>query len=150
MSPQGPGGAYAGSANYLAATSQPKTITVIYRWDGFLQPINDTAHQGGFESFFKLGSTVPAKFQLKKTDGTAMQAGALPVFNRSTTPVSCDTQLAPEVLATDAGFAGSTFRWDGSTQYIYNWSTKGLKAGEYRIYATLDDGSKQYVDICLQ
>jgi hypothetical protein len=63
--------------------------------------------------------------------------------------VSCDTQIAPEAHGTDAGFTGSTFRWD-SGQYIYNWSTKGLKAGEYRIYATLDDGSKQYVDICLQ
>ena len=63
--------------------------------------------------------------------------------------MSCDTQIAAELLDTDVGFTGSTFRWD-TGQYIYNWSTKGLKAGEYRIYATLDDGSKQYVDICLQ
>ena len=139
---------FAGNPNYTAA-SKTKTVGVLYRWDGFLQPINDTAHQGGFESFFKLGSTVPAKFQLKKADGTVVQAGVLPTFSRSTTPVSCDTQIAPEALGTDAGFTGSTFRWD-SGQYIYNWSTKGLKAGEYRIYATLEDGSKQYVDICLQ
>jgi hypothetical protein len=38
----------------------------------------------------------------------------------------------------------------GGQQYIYNWGTKGLAAGEYRIYAGLDDGSKQYVDICLR
>jgi hypothetical protein len=142
---------YGGSANYTTATSKPKTVTVLYRFDGFLQPINDTAHQGGFESSFKLGSTVPAKFQLKKADGTVVQAGALPVFSRSTNPVSCDTQIAPETLDSDAGFTGSTFRWDTTAQqYIYNWSTKGLKAGEYRIYAALDDGAKQYVDICLQ
>jgi hypothetical protein len=139
---------FAGNSNYTAA-SKTKTVGVLYRWDGFLQPINDTAHQGGFESFFKLGSTVPAKFQLKKADGTVVQAGTLPTFSRSTAPVSCDTQIAPELLDSDVGFTGSTFRWD-SGQYIYNWSTKGLKAGEYRIYATLDDGSKQYVDICLQ
>ena len=42
----------------------------------------------------------------------------------------------------------STYAWDGS-QYHYNWSTKGLTAGEYRIYANLADGTKQYVDICL-
>jgi hypothetical protein len=41
-----------------------------------------------------------------------------------------------------------TYAWDGS-QYHYNWSTKGLTAGEYRIYANLADGTKQYVDICL-
>jgi hypothetical protein len=141
---------FAGNANYIAA-NKTKTVSGLYRWDGFLQPINDTAHQGLFESSFKLGSTIPAKFQLKKADGTTVQAGALPVFSRSTTPVSCDTQIAPEVLDTDAAFSGSTFRWDTTAQqYIYNWSTKGLKAGEYRIYATLDDGSKQYVDICLQ
>jgi hypothetical protein len=139
---------FAGNSNYTAA-SKTKTVSGLYRWDGFLQPINDTAHQGGFESFFKLGSTVPAKFQLKKADGTIVQAGALPTFSRSTTPVSCDTQIAAELLDTDAAFTGSTFRWDGG-QYIYNWSTKGLAAGEYRIYATLDDGSKQYVDICLR
>lgn len=141
---------FAGTSNYTAA-SKTKTVGVLYRWDGFLQPINDTAHQGGFESFFKLGSTIPAKFQLKKADGTVVQAGALPTFSRSTTPVTCDTQIAPETLDTDTAFTGSTFRWDSSAQqYIYNWSTKGLKAGEYRIYAMLDDGSKQYVDICLQ
>jgi hypothetical protein len=140
---------YAGGANYLPA-SKLKTVSVLYRWDGFLQPINDTAHQGLFESSFKLGSTIPAKFQLKKADGTIVQAGALPVFSRSTTPVSCDLQIAPETLDTDTAFNGSTFRWDATAQqYIYNWSTKGLKSGEYRIYATLDDGSKQYVDICL-
>jgi hypothetical protein len=140
--------AFAGNSNYTAA-SKTKTVGVLYRWDGFLQPINDTAHQGGFESFFKLGSTVPAKFQLKKADGTVVQAGTLPTFSRSTAPVSCDTQIAPELLDSEVAFTGSTFRWD-SGQYIYNWSTKGLKAGEYRIFATLDDGSKQYVDICLQ
>ena len=133
------------------AASKTKTVSGLYRWDGFLQPINDTAHQGGFESFFKLGSTIPAKFQLKKADGTIVQAGALPTFSRSTTPVSCDTQIAPESLDPESAFTGSTFRLDsGGQQYIYNWSTKGLAAGEYRIYATLDDGSKQYVDICLR
>ena len=141
---------FAGNANYLPA-SKTKTVSVLYRWDGFLQPINDTAHQGLFESSFKLGSTIPAKFQLKKADGGIVQAGVLPVFSRSTTPVACDTQIAPEGLDTDSAFSGSTFRWDATAQqYIYNWSTKGLRAGEYRIYAALDDGSRQYVDICLQ
>ena len=40
------------------------------------------------------------------------------------------------------------YSWNGS-QYHYNWSTKGLTAGEYRIYANLADGTKRYVDICL-
>ena len=45
------------------------TYKVVYRFDGFLQPINDTAHQVGTStSVFKAGSTVPAKLQLKKAD----------------------------------------------------------------------------------
>ena len=40
-----------------------------------------------------------------------------------------------EAVTPDAG----DVRWDGS-QYHYNWSTKGLTAGEYRIYANLADG----------
>ena len=141
---------FTGSPNYKPA-STPKTVTATYRWDGFLQPINDTAHQGGFESFFKLGSAVPTKFQLKKADGTVVQASAAPTFSRSAAPVSCDTQVAPENLDADTGSSGSSFRWDATAQqYIYNWSTKGLRAGEYRVYSSLDDGTKQFVDICLQ
>ena len=49
------------------------------------------------------------------------------------------------VLAPDAG---ANYQWEGG-QYHYNWSTKGLTAGEYRIYANLADGTKPYVDICL-
>jgi len=59
-------------------TTQTGSYKVIYRWDGFLQPINDTAHQTDQNfSVFKAGSTVPAKFQLKKADGTVVQANSL-------------------------------------------------------------------------
>ena len=44
--------------------------------------------------------------------------------------------------------AGANYQWQGG-QYHYNWSTKGLTAGEYRIYANLADGTARYVDICL-
>ena len=55
------------------------TFKVIYRFDGFLQPINDTAHQiGTTTSIFKAGSTVPAKFQVKKSDGTRRPSGHRP------------------------------------------------------------------------
>jgi alpha-tubulin suppressor-like RCC1 family protein len=71
---------------------------VIYRFDGFLQPINDTSHSlvcgaGCVTSIFKGGSTVPAKFQLKKADGTIIQASSLPQWltpakgNPTTVPI---------------------------------------------------------------
>ena len=55
------------------------TYTVTYRFDGFLQPINDTAHQVGVStSMFKAGSTVPVKFQLKNAAGTVVQPASAP------------------------------------------------------------------------
>ena len=119
------------------------------RWDGFLQPINDTAHQINVgQSKFKLGQTIPAKFVLKNALGVVVQQVGNPTFSRSANLGACDpTAVAdtPELVSPDGG---STFNWDGS-QYHYNWSTKGLTSGEYRIYANLADGTKRYVDICL-
>ena len=88
------------------------------------------------------GSTVPAKFQLKVSGGTVVQAATTPTFTRSASLGACDPQTGGETVDSDSGFTGSIFRWDGTAQqYIYNWSTKGLNAGEYRIFAVLDDGT---------
>src|SRR5215213_210650 len=47
---------------------------VLYAWSGFLQPINDTAHDlGKGVSVFKGGSTVPVKFQLRNAAGQVVQ-----------------------------------------------------------------------------
>jgi hypothetical protein len=124
--------------------------TVVFRWDGFLQPINDTAHTGLYESKFKLGSTVPVKFQLKDVNGAAVQQATTPTFTRSANRGSCDTATTTEEYIADPAFTGTGFRWDStSQQYIFNWSTKGLTGGEYRIYANLGDTTNHYVDICL-
>ena len=57
------------------------TYGVTYRFDGFLQPINDTAHQiGTSTSVFKAGSTVPVKFQLKNAAGSVVQSATAPVW----------------------------------------------------------------------
>ncbi|HZB23038.1 MAG TPA: PxKF domain-containing protein, partial [Gaiellaceae bacterium] len=140
---------YAGSANYNAA-SATKTVQVVFRWDGFLQPINDTAHQTGLaESRFRLGQTIPAKFVLKDASGAVVQQSPNPTFSHSNRLGSCDVFVADETITeVVTPNAGNTFAWSGS-QYHYNWSTKGLQAGEYRIYANLADGTRRYVDICL-
>src|SRR5213079_3360728 len=101
--------------NYKFDTAKTATLKVGYRWDGFLQPINDTAHQIGLtESLFKLGSTVPVKFQLKNAAGTIVQAATLPVFSRSAFQGACDSSTSTEGLDSDPGFAGSAFRWDST------------------------------------
>ena len=126
------------------------TFTVIYRFDGFLQPINDTAHQVGTStSVFKAGSTIPVKFQLKRADGTVVQAAGAPAW---LTPVKGSTTGAPvdESVYTASADSGSSYRYDSTAaQYIYNWKT-GTGGNYWRIGVALDDGQTYYVNIGLK
>jgi hypothetical protein len=128
------------------------TYRVVYRWDGFLQPVNDTAHQVGTStSIFKGGSTVPMKFQLKTAAGAIVQANVLSTW---LTPVKGSTVAAPvdESVYSDTGSAGGTYAWDSTgQQYQYNWSTKGVAAGfYYRVGVRLDDGQTYDVNVGLR
>ena len=121
-----------------------------YNWAGFRQPINDTAHTGLYESKFKRGSSIPVKFQITDDAGVPIQLAADPTFQRSANRGTCDSATASEPSPDGTSTAGTSYRWDAEgQQYIYNFSTKGLTVGEYRIWANLDDGSHHYVDICL-
>jgi hypothetical protein len=125
---------------------------VVYRFDGFLQPINDTAHQVGTStSVFKAGSTVPVKFQLKRADGSAVAAVEPPMWE---SPAKGGPTTAPldEALYGAGGDTTSTFRWDGSErQYQYNWGTAKADQGYYRrIGVRLDDGQTYFVNVGLR
>ena len=138
------------SANY-AITYVAGSLSILYRWDGYLQPINDTAHMVGVsESKFKFGQTIPVKFTVKKADGTVVQqVGANPTFSYGYLSATCDFSVTSESVPADTPTSGPVFDWDGS-KYQYNWSTKGLtKQGEYRIFANLADGTRRHVDVCL-
>jgi alpha-tubulin suppressor-like RCC1 family protein len=129
---------------------------VIYRFDGFLQPINDTGHAqvcgaGCVTSIFKGGSTIPVKFQLKQADGTIVQAGSLPQWS---TPQKGSPTIAAidESSYSDPATSGDSYLWDSTAQqYSYKWSTKSLAIGYYyRIYVTLDDDQTYTVDVGLR
>ncbi len=128
---------------YDITTFVAGTLTTTYRFDGFLQPINDTTYNPTQNlSVFKGGSTVPVKFQLKNVTGTPLQSTSAPLWltPQQLSPLSTTVS---ELLYTDSATTGSTFRFDtASQQYIYNWSTKGLTTGYwYRLSAQLDDGT---------
>jgi hypothetical protein len=142
--------------NYSVTLNQA-TLTVLYRFDGFLQPINDTAHTQMCGSpcplsVFKAGSTVPVKFVLKDVNGNVLVPGAnafMPVWmvpqDHGTT-----SALIDESTFTDTPTPGSTFTWDGS-QYHFNWKTSVSMAGHiYVIGAILDDGEVVTVNIGLK
>ena len=71
-------GTLTAGGNY-ALTFVGSTLKIVYRWDGFLQPINDTAHQTGVQqSKFKLGQTIPAKFVIKNAAGAVVKQAIEP------------------------------------------------------------------------
>ena len=115
------------------------TVNVTYSWAGFLQPINADG-----TSVFKLGSTVPVKFQL--TGASAGTANA--VAKLSYTKIGNGAGTVNEALSTAAADAGNTFRYDAtSSQYIFNWSTKGLTSGSYQLKVDLGDGVSRTVNL---
>ncbi|WP_159600654.1 OmpL47-type beta-barrel domain-containing protein [Agromyces humi] len=124
------------------------TYRVIYRFDGFLQPINDTAHQVGTStSVFKGGSTIPVKLQLKNAGGTLVQANAAPVWLTPAKGASMSLPVDESTYAVAAD-SGSTYRAEGS-QYGYNWKTPS-GGNYYRVGVRLDDGQTYFVNIGLR
>jgi hypothetical protein len=126
------------------------TFSVVYRFGGFLQPINDTAHDiGSSTSIFKAGSTVPVKFQLLRKDGTVVQAASAPEW---LTPVKGSSTSAPvdESAYAASPDSGTTYRYDTTAQqYIYNWKS-GSGGNYWRIGVRLDDGQTYFVNIGLR
>ncbi|HVL60855.1 MAG TPA: PxKF domain-containing protein, partial [Microbacterium sp.] len=145
-------GTFTYTARATDAAGNTSTTTgsyrVIYRFDGFLQPINDTAHQVGMStSVFKGGSTIPVKLQLKNASGALVQANVAPGW---LTPARGASMSLPvdESLYAAAADSGNTYRIEGF-QYGYNWKTPS-GGYYYRIGVTLDDGQTYYVNIGLR
>jgi hypothetical protein len=137
------------AGNRAVATA---SYSVIYGFGGFLQPVNDTAHQVGVAtSVFKAGSTVPLKLQLTNASGAPVAANTPPVF---LTPAkgSSTNAAVDEALYGDAVTSGTSYKWDSaSRQYSYNWGTAKTAANYYwRVGVRLDDGQTYVVNIGLR
>jgi hypothetical protein len=126
------------------------SLTVLYGWNGFLQPVNDTAHQiGVYESKFKLGQTIPMKFDLTDANGATVTQTVNPGFRVSGNLGACDSTAALDTVPTVVPDGAAVYTLTGG-HYQYNWSTKSVTtSGEYRVFAQLADGTNQSVFICL-
>ena len=85
------------------------------------------------QSVFKIGSTVPVKFQLTGASSGITDGNFYLKYIRTG---NGDGQGETEVVATATGNTGTQFRYSEG-QYIYNWSTKGIALGgnyEVRVY----------------
>jgi hypothetical protein len=113
-----------------------------------LQPIDPPNAGGVSASVFKSGSTVPVKFALTdESAGITTLAATLSYARISSGIVGSDI----ETTSTAAATTGNLFRYDAAAgQYIFNWSTKGLKPGTYRLFINLGDGVPHTVDIGLK
>ncbi|MBI4900501.1 MAG: PxKF domain-containing protein, partial [Actinobacteria bacterium] len=132
--------------------SESRTYKVVYGGSfGFAQPINSNG-----TSRFKLGSTVPVKFQLL-CNGQPYSAAVAKLYVKAVdgTP---DAGI-DEAVSTAASTTGNLFRY-GDGQYIFNLSTKAgyvnptgtttpFVSGTYTLTVTLDDGTYRSVDIQL-
>jgi hypothetical protein len=118
-------------------------VLVQYAWSGILQPINSDG-----SSIFKLGRTVPVKFQL--TGASARISNA--VATLSVAKVSSNiTGTYVEAVSTSAATTGNTFRYDSTSgQYIFNLSTSNLSTGTWQLLIDLHDGVARTVVISLR
>jgi uncharacterized delta-60 repeat protein len=121
-----------GSDGTLSAAATV-TIQVAYHFSGFLPPLNSNLA-------FGLNRTIPIKFQLTDVNGTAL------------TSLSAVTSLQVQSVdvhgnALGAPFnptpAGNTGLQSSGGQYLFNWQTKGLNAGYYKLLLRLNDGTIQ-------
>ena len=125
--------------------SRSKSFSALYNFIGFLQP---TLYDGS--RVFKLGSTVPVKFQLTDATGvvvsTAIGTVTVQQFSGSA-PVNDPL----DGVSSGGSNSGDFFRYDStSSQYIFNLSTQPLPTGTWQVQAHLDDGSIHTVMIGLK
>lgn len=128
-------------ANYTSATKSV-SIAVLYNPQAghrFLQPINLPPQA---QSVFKIGSTIPVKFQLFQADGVTPVSTAVATIQVNKVSSGVPSPVNESVVSTVPN-AGISFRYDPtSQQYIFNLSTKSWTSGSYLISGLLDDGSQ--------
>ena len=114
--------------------SHTVTYYVHYIFGGVLPPLKDA-------KAFKLGSTIPVKFQLFDYFGTPIGTAVADLFV---------TGPGPEIQApSTTGF--EEFRYDMTDQqYIFNLDTKPLSEGAWTMRIALDDGTSHTVPFTLR
>lgn len=118
-------------------------VSITYAWSGVLRPLNADG-----TSIFKLGSTMPVKFRFTGDSADITNAVARLYVARVS-----DGVAGEEVEAVSAASAieGNQFRYDPtSEQYIFNWSTRALEMGTYRLRIELGDQTTNTVLVSLR
>lgn len=114
------------TANFIENTSH-------YNFIGFLPPIGTAGHTD--PKGFKLGSTIPVKFQLVDDDENYVSNAVVTLWYG---------------MGSNNVRAGD-FRYDTEgQQYVFNLRTDLLGLGTWTLYAKLDDNTLSYVGIIVE
>lgn len=98
---------------------------------------------------FKLGSTIPVKFQLKDAKGNYVDYASAKLYVSKVGDIAGEGEAL--AVSTSAASTGNEFRYDNAdNQYIFNLNTKGLSSGTYQIRIDLGDGTTNTVNIALR
>jgi hypothetical protein len=125
------------------ASTATFTVAVGYQWSGVLQPVNADG-----SSIFKAGSTVPVKFALTGASTAVSDATARLSYAKITDNIE---GTVIEAVTNVAATSGNLFRYDAAAgQYMFNWSTKDLSSGTYRLHIDLGDQITRTIDISLK
>lgn len=136
---------YTVSATDKAGNSRTVDTTyfVKYNSGGFLAPLN-------LGKPFKLGSTIPVKFQLTDAAGKYISSATATI---SLQKYSGEEPVGDPIdaISTNGADSGNNFRYSSTDNlYIFNLDTKGLSVGTWQIRVTLDDGTVQSGSISLK
>lgn len=125
------------------AGTESFTVTVTAAWSNVLQPVNADG-----SSIFKLGSTVPIKFQLTGASAGITNLSAR-LYLQRTGPAASGTAL--EAISTSNATTGNLFRYDATSgQYLFNLSTRTLSLGSYQSRIDMGDGVLRTVNVSLK
>jgi hypothetical protein len=116
-------------------------VTVTFCFGGVLAPVKSDG-----SSIFKLGSTVPVKFQLCGTSADIGDAAAFLDVAKSTDDILGSFVEATSTAAADAQ---NRFRY-ANGQYVFNLATSGLAEGTWNLKIDLGDGAPHFARISLR
>jgi len=127
--------------------SLTSTYYVHYAFGGFRPPIVPDG-----SGIYRLGSTIPVKFQLFDYRGALVQDAWATLAVAKLSDVVTGSIMV-DAVASGSANDGSFFRYDGfEAQYLYNLSTKNtaLTTGTWELRASLSDGSTRTVAVSLR
>jgi hypothetical protein len=110
------------------------TVTVVYGWNGFFQPVDNLP----VVNSVKAGSAIPIKFTLTGNQGLNIFKPGSPTSGSYT----CSGSAPTDAIETTVTAGGSSLAYDAaSDQYTYVWKTDKAWTGCRTLFVKLADGS---------